>query len=117
MLSGRVPEFEHHSSEIKEAGTSNGYVLVLHKKWWMGSQKIYLAADRQEIEKIETFNGSDLTYRVEYKGMQSIDSYEIPKRLVVTNREGNRFQIDIDRFWANAAVAPDLFTLRPPNRK
>jgi len=115
MLSGRIPEYEYHSSEIKKEKSSDGYVLVLYKKWWMGSQKIYLAANRREIEKIEIYNGNILIYRIEFRGMQSIKSYNIPKRVIVTNSEGNRFQLDIERFWADAAVSPDLFILKPPS--
>lgn len=114
MLSGRIPEYEYHSSEIKKAKSSDGVVLVLYKKWWMGRQKIYLAANRREIEKIEIYNGNILIYRVEFRGEQSVKSYHIPKRVIVTNSEGNRFQLDVERFWADAAVSPDLFILKPP---
>ena len=83
-------------------------LVVLYKKWWMGSQKIYLGANRRKIEKIELHNGTILIYRIEFRGVQSVKSYHIPKTVIVTNSEGNRFQLDIERFWADAAVSPDL---------
>ncbi len=115
LLSGRIPEYEYHSSEIKKAESSEGYVLVLYKKWWMGSQKIYLAANRWKIERIEIYNGNILIYRVEFRGVHSVKSYHIPKRLIITNSEGNRFQLDVERFWADVAVSENLFILKPPN--
>jgi len=115
MLSGRIPEYEYHSSEIKKAKATGGYVLVLYKRWWMGSQKIYLGANKRRIEKIERHNGNILIYRIEFRGVQSVKSYHIPKTVIVTNSEGNRFQLDIERFWADAAVSPDLFILKSPN--
>ena len=114
ILSGRIPEYKYHSSEILKAKSREGYVLVLHKKWWMGSQKIYLGANRQKIESVEMYSGTSLVYRIEFNGVQSVKSYHIPKRIVVTNGEGNRFQLDIKRFWADAAVSSDLFVLKPP---
>ena len=115
MLSGRIPGYEYHSSEIKKTKSTGEQVLVLHKKWWMGSQKIYLTANKQKIEKIEVYFGSVLIYRVEVLGEQSAKSYRIPKRLIFTNSDGDRFQLDIKRFWADAAVSPEMFILKSPN--
>lgn len=112
ILSGRIPAYAYHSSEILKTESSEGSVLVLHKKWWMGNQKIYLTADKQGIEKIEVYNGNILGYRVEFRGVQSVNSYHIPKRLIITDSNGNRLRIDTERFWADAEVSPELFVLR-----
>jgi hypothetical protein len=52
-------------------------------------------------------------YRLELIGMQEIKSYRVPYRLRVSNDDGAGFQLDLDRYWADATVSPSVFTLTP----
>ena len=95
-------------------GNKNGLVLFLKNKWGNVREKIYLN-DRLDAHKIEMFDSTGaLMYRLELIRMQEIKSYRVPYRLKVSNDNGMGFQLDLDRYWTEAAVSPSVFTLTPP---
>ena len=95
-------------------GNKNGLVLLLKNKWGNVREKIYLN-DRLDAHKIEMFDSTGaLMYRLELIRMQEIKSYRVPYRLKVSNDNGMGFQLDLDRYWTDAAVSPSVFTLTPP---
>jgi hypothetical protein len=95
-------------------GNKNGLVLLLKNKWGNVREKIYLN-DRLDAHKIEMFDSTGaLMYRLELIRMQEIKSYRVPYRLKVSNDNGMGFQLDLDRYWTEAAVSPSVFTLTPP---
>ena len=97
---------------IKENKTNR--VLLLKNKWGNVREKIYLN-DRLDAHKIEMFDVTGpLIYRLELIKMQEIKSYRVPYRLKVSNDEGMGFQLDLDRYWADASVSPSVFMLTPP---
>ena len=55
-----------------------------------------------------------VVYRLELIRMQEIKSYRVPYRLKVSNDDGAGFQLDLDRYWADAEVSPSVFALTPP---
>lgn len=94
---------------------NNGYVLILKARWGNVIEKIYLNEDKKYIRKIEIFNANEtLAYSVIFNKMQNIQEYQIPLQLIFSNNNGDGFQIDIDRYWTNAAVSPSMFVLKPP---
>ena len=95
-------------------GNKNGSVLLLKNKWGNVREKIYLN-DRQEAHKIEMLDSTGaLVYRLELIRMQEVKSYRVPYRLKVSNDDGAGFQLDLDRYWADAEVSPSVFALTPP---
>ena len=95
-------------------GNKNNCVLLLKNKWGNIREKIYLN-DKQDAHKIELFDSTGaLVYRLELIRMQEIKSYRVPYRLKVSNDDGAGFQLDLDRYWADASVSPSVFTLTPP---
>jgi hypothetical protein len=138
ILFGRIPVVEYDSTDFMEdrslkgrpdkdfesaevsflnkdiKGNKNYSVLVLKNKWGNIREKIYLN-DRQDVYKIEMFDSTgDLVYRLELIRMQEIKSYRVPYRLKVLNDDGAGFQLDLDRYWADAKVSTSVFTLTPP---
>lgn len=138
ILLGRIPVVEYDSTDLMEdrslkgrsgkdfesvevsslnkdiIGNKNSSVLLLKNKWGNVLEKIYLN-DRQDAHKIEMFDSTGaLVYRVELIKMQEIKSYRVPYRLKVLNDDGAGFQLDLDRYWADASVSPSVFTLTPP---
>jgi hypothetical protein len=113
--SGKVVERAEVSSlnnDIK--GNKNGDVLLLKNKWGNIREKIYLN-DKEDADKIEMFDlAGEIVYRVEFIRMQEVDSYRVPYRIRVSNDHGAGFQLKMDRYWADAAVSPSVFTLTPP---
>jgi hypothetical protein len=99
------------NKDIKE--NKNSSVLLLKNKWGNVREKIYLS-DRDDVHKVEMFDSTGtLVYRLEFIEMQEIKSYRVPYRLRVSNDDGAGFQLDLDRYWADATVSPSVFTLTP----
>ena len=138
ILFGRIPFVEYDSTDLikdrslkgrsgKDSETAevsslnkdikrnnNSCVLLLKNKWGNVREKIYLN-DRLDAHKVEMFDLTGaLVYRLELIGMQEIKSYRVPYRLKVSNDDGSGFQLDLDRYWADAAVSSSVFTLTPP---
>jgi hypothetical protein len=111
-INSKSVEVSSLNKDIK--GNKNSSVLFLKNKWGNVREKIYLN-DTQDAHKIEMFDSSGaLVYRLELIRMQEIKSYRVPYRLKVSNDDGMGFQLDLDRYWADAAVSPSVFTLAPP---
>jgi hypothetical protein len=46
--------------------------------------------------------------------MQSIDGYQVPASLSITNGDDLELQIVVNRYWADVDVSPTMFVLNPP---
>lgn len=140
ILFGRIPMVEYNSTVLMEyrpiqsrsdsvikstensslhndiKGNTISYVLLLKNKWRNIREKIYLN-DKKDAYKIEMFDFfGDLVYRIELIKIQEVESYQVPYRIRVSNDLGAGFQIDVDRYWVDAAVSPSVFTLTPPKQ-
>jgi len=138
IMFGRIPVVEYHSADLMEdrsiwgrsdkdvestevsslnkdiKGNKNSSVLLLKNKWGNIREKIYLN-DRLDAQKVEMLDSAGaLMYRLELIKIQEIKSYRVPYRLKVSNDDRAGFQLDMDRYWADAAVSPSVFTLIPP---
>jgi len=113
LLAGRPPILDHSRAVLVEDAANNGIVLVL-EKWWQVVEKIYLKADKSAVEKVEIFGGGKLRFRVEFKRMQQINGYRVPRRLKITGNDGNGLQLDIDRYIADVSLKPSMFVLTQP---
>jgi hypothetical protein len=116
LLSGRVPDYPYQSLKVRRRKIEQGFVLIRKKKWWMGTQKVYLDPGKRVVEKIEVLAGNRIVYRAEFRRMRSLKQYRVPMQLVISNDNGDVFQLDIERYWANVSVTPDMFVLNPPVR-
>jgi hypothetical protein len=116
LLSGRVPDYRYQSIKVQRRKVEQGIVLIRKKKWWMGSQRIYFGPDKRIVQKIEVFEGNRIVYRAEFRRMRSFNKYRVPMQLVISNDKGDVFQLDIERYWANVSLSPDMFILNPPVR-
>jgi hypothetical protein len=113
LLAGRPPLLDHSRAVLMEDAVNGGAVLIL-EKWWQVVEKIYLNADKSAVEKVELFGGGKLRFRVEFKRMQQIKGYRVPRRLKITGSDGTGLQLDIDRYIADVSVKPSMFVLTPP---
>ena len=115
LLAGRVPIRNHHQVSIVPNPSQAGYILILSKRWRGEIERIYLDKEKSRIDKIEILgNQGSIAYRVHFEKRQIVDGFVIPASLVITNTEGDRLKIEIERFWANVAVSPSMFVLNPP---
>ena len=115
LLAGQIPLPEFDRAELIEERVGAGYVLVLKDRWWGIRQKIYYNASLSGIHQVEVFHRSgDLKYRVEIESTQRINGFQVPLRFRLINPDGTDCQLDIDRYWANVDLPPDVFVLTPP---
>ena len=116
LLAGRVPIREHDSVTLERHPTTPGYLLVLKKRWWGVTERIYLDETKTRVRQVEFYSRSGaLIYRARFDGMQTIDDYLIPAKLSITNEDDADFELDVQRFWADVAVTSSMFVLDPPD--
>lgn len=114
LVSGAVPIRQYRSSSLKQLPDDSGYVLSLTGERGADMEKIYLDMDRMRVHKIEMFTPKgQLAYRVDIRGETEVDGFRVPDMLVFGNDDGSGFQLDVDKFWPNAAVSPDMFVITP----
>jgi len=114
LLSGRPPFFEYSFISIIESEIASGPILVLQKKWWGGYQKIYLDETADNVRKVEIYNGSgELKYKADF--LHKIENGDrIPYRLEISNGQGTRVQLMVNRYWAEVEISPSAFVITPP---
>jgi len=115
LLSGRIPAYEYTSAGLIKNKDEKGFILVLKKRWRGVIEKIYLNEDKSDVQKVEIFKSDgSLKYRAVFEKMKYIKGYHVPLKLVISNDVGAGFQLDIERYMADAAVSPSMFVLSPP---
>ena len=115
ILAARLPIREYHTAELTADESSRGYVLTLLKKWGGFSEKIYLDTDKRSVLQVEIFGASDkLSYRTVFQGKQHVNDFELPAKIMISGTDGNRFELDIDKYWADVPLMPSTFVLAPP---
>jgi hypothetical protein len=116
LLAGQIPMSKFDSVSLIEEEAGTGYVLVLKEKWWGVRQKIYYDQSVSEVRRIDVFYRSgSLKYRAEIKNVQSIDGFQVPLQLRLLTHDGADCQLNIDRYWVNVDLPPDVFVLTPPD--
>jgi hypothetical protein len=115
LLSGRVPLPEFDAVIINQEIAGQQFALLLTDRWWGIRQKIVYDASLSRIRRIEVYRRSgSLRYRAEIESTQQVDGFEVPQRLRLSNDEGIDFLLQINRYWVNVELPPDVFVLTPP---
>ena len=116
LLAGQIPMPKFDSASLIEETESPGYVLVLKEKWWGVRQKIYYDQSGSEVRRVDVFHRSgSLKYRAEIERVQLINGFQVPLQLRLLTHDGADCQLNIDRYWVNVDLPPDVFVLTPPN--
>ena len=114
LLAGRIPVYKHEFEARRKEDAKDGYLLVLKKRWGNIIEKIYIDGNKNNVRKVEVFDDTgSLLYSAVFERMQTINGYDVPLRLVFSGGNGNRFQLDIQRYWADISVSPSVFVLNP----
>ncbi|RJQ50372.1 MAG: hypothetical protein C4530_21730 [Desulfobacteraceae bacterium] len=115
FLAGRLPNYSPQRVRMSVDPNGDGYIVALNPRWWQTDrQEIFLDSKKRDIRKIENYSGTDLSYRVEFPKMQTLEGYRVPSEMRISDADGNYFMLRIDRYWANATTSPDLFRLETP---
>lgn len=113
FLAGRIPLYEYHTANITR-NKKQGYVIVLKKRSGNVIQKIYLDEDKKNVRKVELFDKKgNFLYSLEIEGLQKINEYHVPVRIIASSNNGNGFKIDIHKYWTDVSVNPSMFVLTP----
>lgn len=113
LLMGRVPVVKYSAALIERNNSGRSCVLILKSGWGRDLEKIYLDDSRNNIEKVEIFDGS-LVYRAEPAEPKRTDNYQIPFALTVSGKKAE-FSLSVDRYWINTSLSPDMFVLIQPD--
>jgi len=114
LVSGAIPIRPYRSSNLMQLQAESGYVLSLMGERGVVIEKIYLDQSRMRVHRIEIFTlKAQLAYRVDFSGETEVDGFRVPAMLIFSNDDGSGFQLDVDKFWPNAAVSPDMFVITP----
>jgi len=115
LLAGRIPLREHHFAILEPQKSGNGHVLVLKRRWWGVTEKIYLDNSKLRVQQAEFYNRSgSLVYLARFDKMQHVEGYQVPAKLSIANGEGVDFQLVVDRYWADTDISSSMFVLEPP---
>ena len=115
LLAGRVPLREHHSAILQRPDSGEGYVLLLKRRWWGVTQKIFLDETKSRVQYAEFYNRSGaLIYLARFDKMQTIGGYQVPAALRITNGNGVDLQLVVNRYWTDVDVSASMFVLKPP---
>ena len=113
LLSGRIPIQDHTRIQLSRPLSGDGYLLTLKKKWSGTCEKIYLDENKTNVQKIETFRfPGRLVYRATFDGVRSINGFELPSNIVVTDTRGTFFKLRIDHYYTNVPVSQSAFILK-----
>ena len=116
LIAGRVPLREHNTAILEQQDTGQGYVLILKKRWWGVTEKIYLDENKTHIELIECYHRTgSLIYRARFDEMKMVNGYLVPFKLSISNGEDAVFQLDVHRYVTDVAVTASMFELKPPD--
>lgn len=117
LLSGRIPIADYRKARMRPDPEGSGIIVNL-TKGAATLQKIYLDQTRVDVRKLEMFtNRGKLIYRVEFESYRDIEDYRLPFLMRISDDDGNRMHLAIDRYMADVEVDPSMFVLQPPQNQ
>lgn len=115
LLTARLPIRAYHTVELTADESGRGYILTLSRRWRGVTEKIYLDTDKRTVLQVEIFEASgNLSYRTVFQGKHHLNDFHLPEMIMISDTEGNRFELDVDQYWADVPLAPSTFVLTPP---
>lgn len=114
LISGGVPIRPYISSRLDQMPDASGYLLSLVGNDGHVIENIMLDNSRSQVKHIEFFTpAGKMAYRVDFGGQTEVEGFRAPERLIFGNGDGSGFQLDLDQFWPNAPVSPEIFVITP----
>lgn len=112
LLMGRIPVYAYRAAKIMENPTGAGFILTLVSKDREKAQKIFLNREKTGIFRIEYYDKTgSLEVSAALSNFRSVDSFEIPFTIALSDGKGSGLQMDIDRYWTGMPVEASVFVL------
>ena len=117
LLAGRVPVETSLLPVTVQGKADEEQILVLKSsERKAGLEKVYVDTVSGGARQIEAFDkDGDLVYRAEFKRMQHVSGFEVPRELRLSNDSQTSLQLVVERFWPNVPVSESLFVLAKPD--
>lgn len=113
LLGGGVPIADHDSVAAYQT-LGGGSMLVLKKRFSGTVQRIRFSTDPVSVREVEMFAWQGTAYRAEISEVRSVDGRNMPFELQISDPEGNRLSVSVERCWADAAVPARAFSPELP---
>lgn len=114
LLSGRIPIREFTAAEpTMEPSAANSTGLML-SKWHVPVQRIGFRREDGLPYHVEFYTDEgDVGYWLTFGESRSISGYRLPGRIEAGRSNGDRLLIEIERYWPDVPLSPDVFVLKP----
>lgn len=114
LMRGRLPIRPHSRASLYKRPSEADVVLQLDERFWGVQQRIYFDEALSRVRGFDVYSlTGTLVYRADFDGLQVIDGYQIFRRARMSNDSGDRFELEILRYFANVPVDPAAFVLKP----
>jgi hypothetical protein len=116
LLRGRLPLVEYRTANVEPDPSGNGMIVSLKQRAYI-QQKVFLDQTQKVVRQFEVFdNRGNLLYRAKFDSYRQVEAYRVPFDLVISDDDGNRMHLAIDRYMADVRVEPSMFVLEPPDK-
>ena len=114
LLSGRIPIREFTAAEPTESTSDAGSSSLMLSRWHVPVQRIGFRGEDGQPVHVEFFTDEgDVGYWLTFGEPRSISGYRLPGRIEAGRNNGDRLLIEIDRYWPDVNLSPDVFVLNP----
>lgn len=113
LLGGGVPIADHDRVAAYQMLCGDS-VLVLKKRFSGTVQRIRFSTDPVSVREVEMFAWQGTAYLAEILAVRSSDGRNMPFELQISDAEGHRLSVSVERCWANAAVPARAFSPELP---
>ncbi|MFW6283971.1 MAG: hypothetical protein ACOC1H_01105 [Desulfosalsimonas sp.] len=113
LLGGGVPIADHDMAAAYQ--TLRGDAMLVLKKRFSGTvQRIRFSTDPIRVREVEMFTWQGSAYLAEILAVRSEDGRNMPSQLQISDAEGHRLLVNVERSWADAAVPARAFSPELP---
>ncbi len=116
LMVGRPPEVAYDAVRLAPAESEDdGTIVILLQRRFRGTVgRIRVVSDTGEFCGVELLDihGNRL-YAARVDGMQAIDGYRLPARIMLNGPEGS-IELEIQRTWPGGSISENLFQIAPP---
>jgi hypothetical protein len=116
LMVGRPPQVDYDAVRLAppESNDDGTVVILLQRRFRATVGRIRVLGDTGEFcgAELLDIHGNRL-YAVRVDGMQTIDGYRLPGRIMIDG-PGGSLELEMQRTWPGASISEDLFQIAPP---